>query len=450
MLFYYWVEVKEGEGGGGMIQCLKVFLQLGMARGGLLVGRVIIMQTLLEVEFGQLGIELVKLFVQSILQRADSLVLSMAMVLVRGRRSRVDDGPGVTAGRSLAGAEDVQQGIETVEEGGFGRLVDVLDLEGILDKVIVFLLTCAPDGVEEVVALTDEADRLVSVCVEAGGGVLHEGLGPEFDREGFCGLVLAVDGFVFEDRDRVGIERVGDGEVCEGEDCCGEMGMGCDGVGFFVLCNSGAADDEGDVCVFLVGRLLAGVHAVGSQVVAVIGCVDNVGVVELAVVFEAFDDSLDELVGCLERLEAGAIFGVKGRDLGVGQAGEGTDPGGLVVFLWVEVWMARDLDILKEVLMSFCGDGGCENSSIPIQPDFVMRGRRRDDKQERLSLVLGQGIQNLDRLVRDNIGLVQSLIACQGSIVDRKHGFVEGIDVGSDQGFPMSGVETLGGLFEVW
>ena len=171
-----------------------------MVRGGLLVGRVVIMQTLLELEFGQLGIELVELFVQRVLQRAHSLVLSKALTLVGGRR-RVDDGPGVTAGGALAGAEDVQQGIETVEEGGFGRLVDVLDLEGVLDKVVVLLLSCAPDGVEEVVALTDEADRLVGVCVKAGGGVLHEGLGPEFDREGFCRLVLAVDGFVFEDRD---------------------------------------------------------------------------------------------------------------------------------------------------------------------------------------------------------------------------------------------------------
>lgn len=182
-----------------------LLLQLRMARGSLLVGRVIIMQTLLEVEFGQFGIELVKLFVQGVFQRTDSLVLSMAMVLVRGRR-RVDDSPGVTASGALAGTEDVQQSIETVEEGGFGRLVDVLDLEGILDEVVVFLLSRAPDGIKEVITLADKADGLVGVGVEAGGGVLHEGLGPEFDREGFCGLVLAVDGFVFEDRDRVGVE----------------------------------------------------------------------------------------------------------------------------------------------------------------------------------------------------------------------------------------------------
>lgn len=439
----------EGGGGGGMIQCLKVFLQLGMARSGLLVGRVIVMETFLEVEFGQLGIELVKLFVQGVLQRADSLILPITMTLVRGS-SRVNDGPGVTAGGAFTGAEDVQQSIETVEEGGFGRLVDVLDLKGVLDKVIVFLLTCAPDGVEEVVPLADEANRLVGVCVEASGGVFHEGLGPEFDREGFCGLVFAVDGFVFEDRDRVGVERVRDGEFCEGEDCCREMGMGCDGVGFLVLCDSGAADDEGDVCVFLIGGLLAGVHTMGSQMVAVIGGVDNVSVVELAVVFEAFDDSLDELVGCLEGLETGAVFGVEGRNLSVGQARESTDPGRFIVFLWVEVWMTRDLDVFKEVLMSFGGDWGCENSSISVQPDLVMRGRRRDDKQEWLSLVLGQGIQNLDRFVRDNIGLVQSLIARQRSIVDRKDWLVEGIDVGSDQGLPMSGVEALGGLLEGW
>lgn len=182
--------------------------------------------------------------------------------------------------------------------------------------------------------------------------------------------------------------------------------MSCDGVGFFVLCDSGATDDEGNVCVFLVGGLLAGVHAVGSQVVAVIGGVDDVGVVELTVVFEALDNSLDELVSCLEGLEAGAVFRVEGRDLGVGQTGEGADPRRFIVVLWVEVWMTRDLDIFKEVLVSFCRDWGCENSSISIQPDLIMRRRRRDDKQERLSLILGQGIQNLDRLVRDNIGLV--------------------------------------------
>ena len=68
----------------------------------------------------------------------------------------------------------------------------------------------------------------------------------------------------------MGIERVGDGEVCEGEDSCGEMGVDCDGVGFFVLCDSGAADDEGNVCVFFVGGLLASVHTMGAEVVTVI------------------------------------------------------------------------------------------------------------------------------------------------------------------------------------
>lgn len=102
------------------------------------------------------------------------------------------------------------------------------------------------------------------------------------------------------------------------EDGCGEVSVSCDSVGFLALCDSWATDDERDVGVFLVGGLLAGVHAVGAQMVSVIGCVDNVGVVELVVVFEAFDDTLDQLIGRLEGLQAGTVFGVQGQDLRLG------------------------------------------------------------------------------------------------------------------------------------
>lgn len=288
----------------------------------------------------------------------------------------MDDGPRVTAGGAFASAKDVQESVEAVEEGGLGRLVDVLDLEGVLDQVIVLLLARAPHCVQEVVPLADQADGLVSVGIESGGGILHEGLGPEFDTEGLCGLILSVDGLVLQNRDRVCVERVWHREVGEVEDCCREVRVSCDGVGFLALGDSWAADDEGDVGIFLVGGLLAGIHAVGTQVVAVIGRVDNVGVVKLVVVFEAFDDPLDQLVGRLEGLQARAVFGVQGRDLRLGQTREGADPGGLIVMLGVEVWMTRDLGVFKQVLVSFRRDRRREHGAGSIEPYLVMRSRR--------------------------------------------------------------------------
>lgn len=83
-----------------------------MLRGSLLVGRVVIMQTLLESKLGQLSIVFVKLFVQRVLQRADTVPasLSMLVALIRRRRrlGRVDDSPGIAASGTFAGAEDVQ------------------------------------------------------------------------------------------------------------------------------------------------------------------------------------------------------------------------------------------------------------------------------------------------------------------------------------------------------
>lgn len=116
--------------------------------------------------------------------------------------------------------------------------------------------------------------------------------------------------------------------------------------------------------------------------------------------------------------------------------------------LRVEVWVAWDLDILKEMLMSFRRDGGRKHGTVFSHPDLVMRSCWRDDKQERLRSIFGEGIQNLDRLVRDDIRLVQALIAGQRSIVDGKDGVVEGIDVGCDERFPVGGVKPLGCLFE--
>jgi hypothetical protein len=63
--------------------------------------------------------------------------------------------------------------------------------------------------------------------------------------------------------------------------------MGCDDVGGVAFGHTGSADEEGDVDVFFVGALLAGLEAVLAYVVAVVCGEDEVGVFCDAVMVES-------------------------------------------------------------------------------------------------------------------------------------------------------------------
>jgi hypothetical protein len=56
-----------------------------------------------------------------------------------------------------------------------------------------------------------------------------------------------------------------------------------------VFWHAWAAGEEGNIDVFFVGALFAGLEAVLADVVAIVGCEDQVGFFEDAVVVEAGD-----------------------------------------------------------------------------------------------------------------------------------------------------------------
>lgn len=165
-------------------------------------------------------------------------------------------------------------------------------------QVIKLVFVVAPDRVVEVVSPAENPQCLVRVVPVHGFPVvaLGEREAPVLDVD-----VLVASHLCFRE---AGLGH-GDGGAVEvsswlgsdkGKDRGCEIGVRRHNVGDLATRHVGPADDKWDVDVLFKAALLAGLESVLADVVAVVGRVDDVRVVEDAVVFEARDDPVDYFV----------------------------------------------------------------------------------------------------------------------------------------------------------
>ena len=282
--------------------------------------------------------------------------------------------------------------------------------------IVELLGVVAPHRVVEAVVLGDEADALVGVVgvlPRAALGLTITTLGktnaPELDGN-VLGAVLDVVVAVLDGADVDGGAvklLVVDAVAGELHDGGGDVGVG-GGVGALgALGDAGPADDEGHADVGLEAAHLARVQAVLADVEAVVRGVEDVGVVEQALVLEALDHLADELVDGHEGAQAQPLVLVVVLENGgveLGQVGDPVDAAGLVR---VEVLRARDLVVLEEVAVA-CGRLGRPVGRGVLGQEAVRRhgGQRHEEGLVRLRRGV---VDELLRVLGDDVGRVVAL-----------------------------------------
>lgn len=131
----------------------------------------------------------------------------------------------------------------------------------------------------------------------------------------------------------------------------------------FAFRNSRTADDEGNVDVFFEAAFLARLESVLADMVAVVGRVDDVGVIQDAVFVEAGYDTVNNLVHGLEGTQAVTVEVVVELDVGLVLAREGVNPVD-TTWLWESVntlaipLREREFTCLLRVEVGVSGDDG--------------------------------------------------------------------------------------------
>lgn len=86
-------------------------------------------------------------------------------------------------------------------------------------------------------------------------------------------------------------------------------------VSHLTLGDTGTANDEGNVDVFLEAARLAGLEAMLSDVKPIVGGIDDISVVQNSMFGEALDHSVDDLVHGLKRAKSQSMKLVVGVDI---------------------------------------------------------------------------------------------------------------------------------------
>lgn len=114
-------------------------------------------------------------------------------------------------------------------------------------------------------------------------------------------------------------------------------------------------DDERDVYVFFIPANLTRRQTMLANVVAVVGGIDDVRVIEHAVRVEFLNNVLHHLVNRLQRPEALPIVFVVVVKLFLFLTGEPCDPIAARACLWVEIVGSGNLDVLEQMFVASRG-----------------------------------------------------------------------------------------------
>ena len=238
-------------------------------------------------------------------------------------------------------------------------------------EIVQLVLAAAPHRVAQVVAFADDPQGFVRVVVVQVHLVLAFGHddAPHLDVD-----VLLTVGCGFRHGDecqwhRFAVEVASGGSAGDLEESGGEVGVRCDDLGCMSFGYTGSSDEEGDVDVFFVRALLAGLKAVLAHVIAVVRGKYQIRVFHDTVMIEPCRQAGHHLVDRLERSKAVSIPLVVVVDVRLVLLCQLRDPGcaaglcdvskllrlGATVRVkyrvWVEGCIARDFDILEQMLV---------------------------------------------------------------------------------------------------
>jgi hypothetical protein len=107
-----------------------------------------------------------------------------------------------------------------------------------------------------------------------------------------------------------------------------EVHVGCYELGDLTPRHTRAAHYERHVDILLVSALLTGREAVVRDVIAIVGGVKDVGIIQNARLLKLLDDAVDKLIDSLQGAEAAAVVLVVVSNLLVCEAGLAADPVG--------------------------------------------------------------------------------------------------------------------------
>ena len=190
------------------------------------------------------------------------------------------------------------------------------------------MLIIAPHRVVQVVSLADDAERLVGVVPEDLLVVLAFGdsKAPVLDVDVFVPLLFGLFQTRLGDWDRHAVKFWPGFLADQIQESGRKVRMCGHDVSDFAFRNSRTADDEGNVDVFFEAAFLPRLESVLADMVAVVGRVDDVGVVQDAVFVEAGYDTVNNLVHGLEGTQAVTVKVIVELDVGLILAREGVNP----------------------------------------------------------------------------------------------------------------------------
>ena len=129
-----------------------------------------------------------------------------------------------------------------------------------------------------------------------------------------------------EKGNRHAVKVVANGSTCETEERRREISVCGDNIRLNAFSDTWPAHHKWDVDVLFKGTLFSGLQAVLADVVAIVCCVEDVGVLQQAEVRETDDDFFDEFVDSLQCAKAVSVEVIVGVDVGLVLLGEPRDP----------------------------------------------------------------------------------------------------------------------------
>ena len=176
--------------------------------------------------------------------------------------------------------------------------------------IVQFVLVCTPHCVCKIIVLANDSHVLVCVVREVRLSkecvALDEILAPELDVYVFALVVLFQQ--ILSYRDWLAIKIFSERDACEGEQSRYDIGVARWNVLHGTFRHTGSANKERDVDIFFNVTALAWRETVLADVVAVVSCVDQIGIVEnCGIGRQATNNGVNKFINRLQRLEALAV-----------------------------------------------------------------------------------------------------------------------------------------------
>lgn len=128
--------------------------------------------------------------------------------------------------------------------------------------------------------------------------------------------------------------------------------MSCDSFRDASLWNSRTTDNQRNVDVRLITTFFSGLQPVLANMVSVVSRVEDVGIVQQAVLFELVDQSINKLVNSLERTKTTSVVLIVVFHILITQLRLATNPVSAGRLVRVEILRARHLGVGEKLLVS--------------------------------------------------------------------------------------------------